>query len=113
MMAHDKLLNIANKLLERSRLGEVNWRTSEAENTYLVTYSRSSFLIWSDEVAPRYFRISAMGEDGVVVDSMELQDEDDIGYEPVSTLYDLASRQAKGTDEVLDNLLQEIEGRSV
>ena len=72
-MAQNKLLDVVDKLLERSRLGEVDWQASEAENTYLVTYSRASFSIWSDEVIPKYYRISALNENAVVVDALEFR----------------------------------------
>ena len=108
-MAQHKLLDIVNKLLERSQLGEVNWYASDAENTYSVTYSGSSFLIWSDEVDPQYYRISATNENAVEVASLEFQDITDSDYTLVSELYDLAKHRVIGVDKVLDTLLQEIE----
>ena len=111
-MGQHKLLDIVDKLLERSKRRGVNWYASGEENTYSVTYSRSSFSIWSDEVEPKYYRIAAMDENAVEVDNLEFEDLDDIGYEVVSELYELAKRQCLGVDEVLDTLLQEIEQQS-
>ena len=111
-MRQRKLLDIANKLLERSKLGGVNWHISEVENTYVVTYSRSAFSISSDEVQPDYYRIAAINENAIEVDSLEFQDEDHPGYPLISELYDLAKGQARGVDDVLNTLLQEIEQQS-
>lgn len=109
-MAQHKLLDIVNKLLERSKRGEVNWHAAEAENTYLVTYSRSSFSISSDEVEPNYYYISVLNnEESVPVDSMSFEGTYDDGYNIVSELYDLAKRKSLGVDKVLDALLEEIE----
>ena len=107
-----KLLDIADKLLARSKLGAVDWQVSEVEKTYMVTYTHSAFLVSSDELSPNYYRISAINEDEVEVDSLEFQDSNDDAYTLVSTLYGLAKRQAMGVDKVLDTLLQEIEQQS-
>ena len=111
-MAQHKLLDIANKLIELSRLAKVNWQASEEDNAYFVTYSHSSFSVWSDEVDPRFYRISAMNANGVVVDSLDFQGDYNNGYTLVGELYDLAKRQSLGIDEVLDSLLQEIDQQS-
>ena len=112
-MYQHKLLDIVDKLLGRSELGKVNWHASEAENTYLVTYSRSSFSITSDEVEPQFYRISAINENAVEVDSLEFRDPRDSAYTPVEALYNFAKRQAMGVEKVLDTLLQEIEDQSM
>ena len=111
-MYQHKLLDIANKLLERSKLEKVDWHVSEVEKAYVVTYPRSAFLISSDELEPYYYRISAINENAVEADFLVFQDENDDAYTLVSTLYDLAKRQATGVDKVLDTLLQEIEQES-
>ena len=113
-MSMRKLLDIGNKLLVRSRLGEVAWQASDAENTYFVTYSLYAFEIWSDEVFPDFYTISALNENGVAVESLEVRENNDNGeaYTLVSELYYLAKRRAIGADTVLDTLLQEIEQQS-
>ncbi len=111
-MYQHQLLNIANQLLERSKLGGVDWQVSEVEKTYVVTYTHSAFLISSDELTPCYYRISVINENAVEVDFLAFQDENDDSYTLVSTLYGLAKRQAMGVDKILDTLLQEIEQQS-
>ena len=108
-MAEHKLLHVMNKLLERSKLGEVDWNASEEEHTYVVRYSHASFSISSDEMEPNYYCISAINEDAVTVDSLWFQDLDDDSYSIVEELYALAKRKSLNVDKVLDALLEEIE----
>lgn len=111
-MARDKLLLVVDKLLGRSRRGEVDWNPAEEVNKFVVSYSLSSFTIESDEAAPNFYRITAINEEGIEVDFLDFQDPSDDDYELVGELYGLVKRKVIRADEVLDTLLEEIDQES-
>jgi len=106
-MPRDKLLLIADKLLERSRNGEADWGYMDEVDGIAVNYSGNILIIGSDNIAPDNYTLSAVNQEGHQVDSIELAAEE-ANYEIFAKLYKLAKRKAIGADETLDSLLQEI-----
>jgi len=73
-----------------------------------VSYSDYSLTIGSDEAPPEFYTLTVINESGVGVESLELQTAGDPDYATAGELYSLAKRKALKTDEIIENLLNEI-----
>ena len=94
-MADPQMLEIARKLLERTRNGEVNWKETVNRTEFVVSFPKQSLTV--DSSYDNVYSLSLVNEKGTTVDSIRLNAEDE-GYETLQALYVLTRRQALQVD---------------
>jgi hypothetical protein len=115
-----KLLDLTNRLIAGTELGQVDWQTTDNETAFVCTLRAASVAITSvddDGVSP--FSLLILDQSGDVVDSLTTrvqrlpaQDSGQIRVapwnEPLERLYEVARRNALNIDKIVDELLAEL-----
>ena len=112
-MATEKMITVAEKLLEQSQKGGVAWAATADERTFSVSFPESSVSI-SVPVRNRgvfgpqeFYRLAVHNETGSEADALEV-DLDHTSFNTLKQLFGSARRKALHTDEVLDDLLSRL-----
>lgn len=110
-MNEEKLLEIAVKLLERTRAGEIPWSETADTKKFSAAYPEYAVTISIDDYNVDYV-FSVANEKGIQIESVDTDKLRGLGSEIFSTgrrtlsqLHGLARRQALKSDEILDDLL--------
>ena len=107
-MADTKILEIAEKLLKRTRNGEVNWRETVDSNEFIVSFPTQTLAI-EETVSGRY-QISLVNERGNTIESLRFPGSQAIeGGEILQDLFELARRKALQIDIRLDEALNALD----
>jgi len=105
------MLNIASKLLERSRKGEVAWQKTVKDTEFIVSFPEYSFVIatirYSDS-EPDY-ELSLTDERGTKIESLVFRNSKEDGYQALEELFQSARRRALGIDRRLEKALKDLE----
>lgn len=109
-MADPKMDAILEKLLERSRKGEVAWEETARENQYQVSSADTSFRIAHDDrySSDRGYSLSVTDERGLVLESLNSFGQ---ANEKLVELYNMARRRALGVEERLERALKGLESQ--
>ena len=105
-MSDERLVVIAEKLLERSREGEVDWSETVDENKFSASYPNYSVSVSKER---RGHRFTAHNRHGTEVDSLQAQYDVEAHWHLLKELFELARHVGVKTDEVLDGLLDRLE----
>ena len=103
-MSDEKLLKIAEKLLERTRAGEIPWSETASPDNFAAPFPE--YAVTVQEYSGRIYRFSVHNEKGTVVESTSLKGVDTI----LGRLYESARSRVLKSDEILDALLNRLSG---
>ena len=92
--------DLVERLIEKTRTGDVEWEAAERESTFLTTFSKSTVRIDSDG---EFF---IFNEGGELIEHVEPSE-----VYPYSTLYEAARRQVLNVDSFIDGIMDELGGR--
>ncbi len=107
-MADTKLLEIAEKLLERTRNGEVNWRETVDSNEFIVSFPKQTLAI--EKMIRGTYQISLVNERGNTIESLRSPSSIDFqGGKILQDLFELARRRALQIDIRLDEALNALD----
>ena len=102
-----RILGIAEKLVERSRKGEVTWQETVDEDEFAVSFPDYSIVIERVRrvgLNARY-RLSLMSKNGFRLDSLSPEASGG-GHPDLKELFEIARRKALQVDERLDQALK-------
>lgn len=105
-MNDEKIIAIAERLLEKSEKGEVAWSDTADSDTFAVDFPDSSISIIT---ARRYYAIIVHNERGTIVESMRANEGDE-NYSTLANLFESARSMVLKSDEVLDKILKRLSG---
>jgi hypothetical protein len=112
LMAKQKRL--VNLLLTKTQAGEVDWKVSPLNEAFQLSFRNKSVRIRKaeSEVAPDAFdyTLEILNFNGQLVEAFS---DDDLGgdyYNPMRSLHEMARRTALGTEKLLTEILDELEG---
>lgn len=112
-MVEEKIYTLISRLAQRTAENKVDWKEAPTSKSYLASFKNYSILLTSKE-ADIY--ISILDQNGDIVErysDVQLDREDrntDSGWFPIlNSLYEAARRNAKGVDQILDSLLEELD----
>jgi hypothetical protein len=111
-MNYTKRAMIVKKLFRKTVDGCVDWEESFINNGYLTTRDGVSIIIYkdSDDSGSDRYEFRLLNEHGEVVDEFSDEDFDDSDmYNFCAELYSIARGYAKGTEQLLDKLLNSLE----
>jgi hypothetical protein len=106
-MADQRMFAIAEKLLELTRNGQVNWRETVDSNQFIVSIPRQTFSIRCVDLF-REYSLSLINQRGSIVESLTL-DTGEKGYQTLEDLFNIAYRTARKVDEQLDEALKALD----
>jgi hypothetical protein len=116
---HQRLIDLAKNLLQRTQEGGVSWTATDNETAFLFSGTNSSVQInsYTDRDGDMHTVLSILNSRGTVVDSIEdeFRPAPIDGYEPedwnevLDDLYYAARRNALDVDSTLDDLLADLE----
>ncbi len=107
-----KITELVRTLNDRTRSGRLRWHLTGDEDTYLATLRSGNILVTSsrtdDDVT-----ISLINDEGDLVDQYATHSPVTVGLEHeqnqiLRTLYDMARRNARNVDRVIDGILDEL-----
>ncbi|HVA47196.1 MAG TPA: hypothetical protein VNH11_12580 [Pirellulales bacterium] len=113
-MATNKLTEFLHRVLRQTLGGEISWKETADEDTFLAEFHNGAVLIARKERpmpddAPvssvRYLEATLLNKQGKIVEEFVPQ-EDDVDW--MTDLYDHARLSARSGDSVIDELLKEV-----
>ena len=104
-MSDERLVQIAEKLLERSKRGEIEWKETAGESSFSVSFPGYSATI--TKVSSSRYKLAVQNRLGTDVDSLRASGtrRDSEPFEMLMQLFQVARRVGVGTDQVLEGLL--------
>jgi predicted metalloprotease with PDZ domain len=119
-MSYPKLLSLTYKLSDATKVSIATWKETETEGLFQVSFADNSIRIGTrdskqDQGADEYF-VSIFNSQGDLVEEIGDEDGEDETqrrklYRLLKEMYETARRQAKGVDQVLDEILRELDDR--
>lgn len=117
-MAKEKILSVLEALLQATMRGEIEWENTATEDLFRAWVGDQNVKIkeWhrpgEDESDPGeiYFTAWVVNSLDEVVDKIELWPSQ-TGYPLIESLFDLARRNARKADQVLDNILSVLKSK--
>ena len=97
---------VLTRLIQRTGEGGVPWQPTSDEQTFIVAYGNLSALIQIDSFGDTVLKIMNVGNEIERLDS-GVEVEDDISAQ-LTTLHQMARRDALGVDKQLDEFLDKI-----
>lgn len=110
-MISNEYIDLVEKLLERTRDGEVNWKGTVKSNEYMIYFKNFSLSIstsFDNFTNQNNVVISLRNDSGDEIDNFWI-DEEDAHYKLVSELHAGARRKALQIDEALSTIMTELE----
>ena len=116
-MSYPKLIALANKLADATMYSVVTWKETETEGVFQISFSDNSVRIGERPSRNSYgqeeYVLSILNSEGDLVEELGDEDvaEDERArmFRALKDMYETARRQAKGVDQVLDEILQELD----
>lgn len=112
-MSENKMLVLINKLAERTGKGNLEWKSTEASGVYQTSFPKYSVRLAirkNQRVADLDYVVQIIDNSGELVEEV---DDTDFGsgdhYEVMKELYEGARRKAKGVDDALDSILEDLD----
>ena|SRR2546422_856021 len=106
MIPHNKYVNIAKGLLEKTREGKVPWNDPKGDRRFFsvsLPNSAISIDIISPPTEPDFIRLTIYGPAGGLAGSWEVREGDE-HWELASTLYSEVYRSATGWDKAFEDV---------
>ena len=112
MKTEEKLLELVQRLLAKTKTGETRWERTVWPDAFQTSFPNYVVRISARE-NERSYVISILNEVGTVIESADDADLEAAGSDLIvigimAELYGLARRDALGVDAVLDSLLSEL-----
>ena len=108
----EKLIDVADKLIEPTQEGRVKWRLEEGNASKLsASLPASSIFVEKFRSEYEYYRISLVGLDGKNIRVINASDLDGF-YDTFARLYEAARMSAQKPDVVLDDILAHLSGEA-
>ncbi|WP_433535358.1 hypothetical protein ACQPZK_25400 [Micromonospora sp. CA-249363] len=115
----DRMVQVAQNLLQQTLEGRARWSTTDQEDAYLFSGSRSSVKIefYEDHDEGSVCKMSLLNQRGTLVQALKTELIPPTGtgpYEPadwnevLERLYDAARREALDIDDLLDSVLDDL-----
>jgi hypothetical protein len=112
----DRQRRLVERLLDRTRAGELSWEETVEDNTFQVSFSKNSVQIrYVDLHRGSEYQISIIDDRGQITEvfsDVQLHLEDNNTPRPwraiMHEIYSSARRRALKADEVIDSILSEI-----
>ena len=102
------------RLLNLTKRGKLPWeKVTKGLDTFRIELRESSIQIHYDDVLSETFEVTIFNAEGDQIESFEIDEEDDGGYNTVNELYRAARRHALHVDQTIEGLdrqLGEMEG---
>ncbi|MCU1051146.1 hypothetical protein [Stenotrophomonas maltophilia] len=116
-MISEKTYELASRIAEMTEKGLIQWKETELEDVFQVSFSSNSVRIWSrpSRSHPTSFEyvMSIINWSGNVVDEVGDEDPEDLDekqdlYGILKGCHDSARRAALGVDEAIDEIMNEL-----
>ncbi len=114
-MISEKIENLLERLLERSRAGSVKWERTAEEGSFRAAFPKYSVSIESYEAegSKATYQFELFNESGDLIESatdyfLDKPYYDHRNRDLLEELFVLARRKALGVDEAIDDILQEL-----
>lgn len=107
-MNDEKIIAIAERLLEKSEKGEVAWSDTAVQNNFAVDFPDYSISLHLDMIYGNY-TLKVHNERGSIVQSLGAS-RDEEAYSTLAALFESAKGTALKADELLDNILERLSG---
>jgi hypothetical protein len=104
-------------LMVKSKAGELAWKPRSNENSFVVSLSKGGVIISKDiEDYETVYTISVVNSNGVTVDTftdvdLTVEEALPVWNDRLAALFEMARRTALKSDEVLDGVLKELQGK--
>jgi hypothetical protein len=105
-MADPRMFAIAEKLLDLTRNGQVNWRETVDPNEYIVSLPSQTFSI--QHIGQFLYSLSLLNQRGKVIEDLPLSLHD-TGFQTLEDLFIMADRKTRKVDEQLDEALKALD----
>ena len=116
----EKLWNLVTRLLQKTRLGELNWEATAERTVYQLSFPKYTVRLWEaasqQDVEANDFVIAVYNEMGKQIEKasdVALADatgsSDVSAFQAMKELHDLARHRALGVDDALDSLLSSLD----
>ncbi len=100
-MISTKFKALLQKLDEKSKANEVNWRAEAGQAHVTVSFSDYAIIIMRDK---DYIGIRLLNSEGDVIDDFNITQDEKEDYQFLESLYSEARRNALKVDDALDTL---------
>jgi len=111
-MAMDRMGQLVIRLRDSSRAGKLAWTETAAEDVFRVSFARHSIQISRvDDRNSQYYAVHILNETGRVIEEVTPHTVDEFMFDAgtiFAELYELARMKARGIDEALADILQEL-----
>jgi hypothetical protein len=114
-MDSEKFKTILARLIELGDKGELDWKPTGVEYTYLLTLKDSSISIspeFSEDLGSSMYAFQFRNERGDVVENTYVG-EDDADYGSAEYIYELARRKALNSDATIDRIIEQLKPDSL
>ena len=108
-MSDNRLVAIAEKLLDQSRRGEISWVETADESSFSVAFPTYSVSIQRPDSST--YAVGVYNKNGTEIDSITARRRDVKLYKTLQVLFIIARRVALKTDQVLDDLLDRLSSK--
>lgn len=109
-MISDDYIHLVEKLVERTKAGEVNWKSTVSDNEFMVYFKNFSLSVSTsyDPDEDRVFAyLSLRNDSGKEIDKFWI-DQDDEHFQMISDMHAGARRKAFRIDEALHTIMSEL-----
>lgn len=108
MEGNQKFSLILERLLERTKEGKLEWKSTADKNTFLVVLKDSSISIQGNEAyGLGIYEFSFRNEDGEIIQSVRIFHSDE-EFEKAQSLFNSIRRHALNIDQTLDHILEQL-----
>lgn len=110
-MTDRKLVDLLNRLVDKTMAGEVKWEETENPNIFQVSFKNYAVRIASSGSRDEAFGLSMFNAAGTMIESATDEDLSRISgtsSEKMKTLFHEARKQARGFDTAIDDILEEL-----
>lgn len=110
-MIADEYVSLVGKLLDRTKSGEVNWKSTANENEFMVYFKKFSLSVsssYDNHSQEEQYVISLRNESGAEIDRFWLEPHEE-QWKTASELYIGARRKALKIDDALSLIMSELE----
>jgi hypothetical protein len=110
-MADKRMLELLDRLLERTVSKKAKWEETESKNTFQLTFTNYAVRISGSE-KDEVYGLSMFDSNGTMIESAtdgELTPISSSSFEKMRTLFQEARRQARGFDSAIKNIMKELE----
>jgi flagellar hook protein FlgE len=112
-MSMEKQLTLVQRLLSKTKAGNLDWKESGLQGAFQVSFRNNSILINRAGSHDEDIMVSLVNENGDVVETFKDNDirgeYSDADARLMFDLYEMARRTALGSEKVLNSILKELD----